>query len=252
MLTRLIAAALFAGLTAGVLVAALQHVLVTPMILKAESFEGAGHTHSHGPEEAPHSHGPGEAAHTHSHGEDEWQPTDGAERLAYTALATVATAAGYALILAAAMLIAGAAFTTESALKWALGGFLATTLAPGFSMGPTLPGMGETALEPRQAWWIATAVATAAGLYVVSHYRTLLPLLGGLVLIALPHVYGAPTAVPAATGVPPGLAAQFASSVIGLSFILWAAIAFSLVAALAWLGDAAADEQAARAVKGSS
>ncbi len=250
MLTRLIAAALFAGLAAGLLVAGLQHYFVTPMILKAESFEGAGPTHSHGPGEAEHSHAPGEAAHDHgqpghSHGADEWQPSDGAERLAYTAVATVATAAGYALILAAAMLIAGAAFTTESLLKWALGGFLATTLAPGFGMAPTLPGMGETALEPRQLWWMTTAFATAAGLYVISHYRSLLPLLGGLVLIALPHVWGAPTAVPAPSLVPPGLAAHFASSVIGLSFVLWASLAIALSAAFAWLGREATNEQTA-------
>jgi cobalt transporter subunit CbtA len=248
MLTRLIAAALFAGLAAGLLVAGLQHYFVTPMILKAESFEGAGHAHA--PGEAEHTHAPGEPAHDHgtaghSHGPDEWQPADGSERLAYTALATVATAAGYALILAAAMLIAGAAFTTESLLKWALGGFLATTLAPGFGMAPTLPGMGETALEPRQIWWIATALATAAGLYVISHYRSLLPLLGGLLLIALPHVWGAPTAVPAQTSVPPGLAAHFASSVIGLSFVLWTALAIALSAAFAWLGSAVPHEQTA-------
>lgn len=245
MLTRLIAAALLAGLASGLVVAGLQHGLVTPMILKAESFEGAGHSHSHGPEAAPHSHAPGEAAHQHAHGADEWQPADGAERFAYTALATVATAAGYALILAAAMLVAGASFSTDSALKWALGGFLATTLAPAFSMAPTLPGMGETALAPRQAWWIATSVATAGGLYVVSHYRSLLGLLAGLVVIALPHVWGAPTAVPAASGVPPGLAAQFAATVIGLSFVLWAAIALALSVAVAWLGSATPDEQAA-------
>lgn len=252
MLTRLLAAALFAGLCAGLLVAGLQHTYVTPMILKAESFEGAGHTHSHGPGEAEHAHAPGEPAHdhgadgyTHSHGGDEWQPADGVERLAYTALATVATGAGYALILAAAMLLAGAAFTTESALKWALGGFLATTLAPGFGMAPTLPGMGETALEPRQVWWIATALATAGGLYVISHYRSALPIIAGLVLIALPHIWGAPVAVPAQTAVPPGLAANFASSVIGLSFVLWAALAVALAAAFAWLGSEATKEQTA-------
>jgi len=70
-------------------------------------------------------------------------------------------------------------------------------------------------------------------------------LLAGLVVIALPHVWGAPTAVPAASGVPPGLAAQFAASVIGLSFVLWAAIALALSAAVAWLGSPTPDEQAA-------
>lgn len=255
MLTRLIAAALFAGLAAGLLVASLQSYFVTPMIIKAESFEGAGgHTHAsgeaahtHGPGEAAHTHAPGEAAHdhsaagTHSHGENEWQPADGAERLTYTALATVATAVGYALILGALMTLAGAAFTTETILKWSLGAFIATTLAPGFGLSPSLPGMGETALEPRQIWWIATALATGAGLYVLTHYRQhALAIAGGLALIALPHVWGAPVAELAGSAVPARLGAQFASSTMTLAFILWMALGVAFGIAYAWLGKSSA------------
>lgn len=248
MLTRLIAAALLAGLAAGLLVAGLQSYFVTPMIFKAESFEGQGgaHTHTHAEGEAAHDHAHDHGAGGHSHGENEWQPADGAERLAYTALATVATAVGYALILAALMTVAGAAFTTETVLKWSLGAFIATTLAPGFGLSPSLPGMGETALEPRQAWWIATALATGAGLYVVTHYtQNLLAVAGGLVLIALPHIWGAPVAEMAATAVPARLSAQFASSTMTLAFILWMALGLALAFAYGWLAKRSLSPQAA-------
>lgn len=247
MLTRLIAAALFAGLAAGLLVAGLQSCFVTPMIFKAESFEAQGeHPHTHAPGEAAHDHGHDHGAAGHSHGEGEWQPADGAERLTYTALATVATAVGYALILGALMTLAGAPFNTESVLKWSLGAFIATTLAPGFGLSPSLPGMGETALEPRQIWWIGTALATGAGLYIMTHYRqTALAIAGGLALIALPHIVGAPVADLSANGVPARLGAQFASSTMTLAFILWMALGFAFGVAYSWLARSSAEPTAA-------
>jgi cobalt transporter subunit CbtA len=250
MLTRLLAAALFAGLIAGLSVAGLQSYFVTPMILKAETFEtqGAPHTHEHAPGEAAHTHthdaATAEAGHSHEAGE--WQPADGFERFAYAALATVATAVGYALVLLALMTLTDTAFTTETFFKWALGAFIATTLAPGFGLAPTLPGMGETALAPRQIWWIATALSTGAGLYVSTHYsRNLLAIAGGIALLAIPHIWGAPAAELTLGGVPPRLAAQFAASTMTLSFILWTVLALGLGWASARFGSASARQQTA-------
>lgn len=248
MLTRLIAAALFAGLTAGLLVAGLQSYFVTPMILKAETFE------THAPEAATpaHTHAAGEAAHDHgaggghSHDADAWKPADGVERLTYTAVATVATAVGYALLLSGIMMIAGAPLTTESLTKWALGGFIATTLAPGFGLAPMLPGMGEAALEPRQVWWIATALATGAGLYIATHYtRNVVALIGGIALLAIPHIWGAPAGELSATAVPAQLAARFAASTMTLSFVLWLVVGVALGIAFNRLGSDARHPQAA-------
>lgn len=232
MLTRLLAAALFAGILSGLVVAGLQNYFVTPMILKAESFEGqAPHSHEHGAGEAAHDHNQPstEASPSHAHDADEWQPAEGFERFAFTALATIATAVGYGLLLVGAMTVAGASLTTESFLKWALGGFIATTLAPGFGLAPLLPGMGETALEPRQIWWIATALSTAVGLYVVTHHaRNALALAGGAALLALPHIWGAPMGDVTASAVPGQLAARFAASTMTLSFLLWSGVALGL------------------------
>lgn len=246
MLTRLLAAALFAGLTAGLLVAGLQSYFVTPMILKAETYEGQPAPHEHAAGEAAHTHDHAEAAGGHSHGAGEWKPADGAERLVYTAVATVATAVGYALVLLSLMTIAGAPLTTDALLKWALGGFIATTLAPGFGLAPLLPGMGETALEPRQVWWIATALATGAGLYIATHYsRNVVALAGGIALIAIPHIWGAPAGDIQATAVPGALAARFAASTMTLSFVLWTGIAIALGFAFSYLSRGASRAQTA-------
>lgn len=242
MLTRLLAAALFAGLASGLLVAALQAHLATPLILQAETFEHAG-GHEHAPGTPPHEHAAGEQGHDHH--ADEWQPSDGLERFAYSALATVATAVGYALLLGACMLAAGVPLDTRTVLAWGLGAFVATALAPAVGLPPSLPGTGESPLIPRQLWWVATMAATGAGLYILAyHWKSALAVIGALILIALPHVWGAPAAVLAESKVPVTLAAQFAARSLALSMVLWIAIAVSLALAFARLAQPATERPA--------
>lgn len=257
MLTRLIAAAVFAGLASGLLVAGLQAHFAMPLILQAETFESG--THSHGDGATPHTHAPGEAPHTHDAGESsghgdaasghshdgEWQPAEGLERFAYSALATVATAIGYALLLGALLYVTGASLDARTLVAWGIGAFVATALAPAVGLPPSLPGTGESPLIPRQTWWFATAAATAAGLYVLSHHgRSALAIVGGLALLALPHIWGAPPAVLSQSQVPVALAAQFAARSLALSLVLWVTIALSLAFAFAKLG-APAEERLA-------
>ena len=68
MIRNLFAAALLAALCAGLITAGLQHFRVTPLILHAETFEGAG-GHSHG--EEAHSHAAGTPEHSHDAGKGE-------------------------------------------------------------------------------------------------------------------------------------------------------------------------------------
>jgi cobalt transporter subunit CbtA len=254
MLTRLMAAAVFAGLASGLIVAGLQAHFATPLILQAETYEakGGGHDHVHAPGEPAHSHAgeaaserSGESAGGHDHHAGEWQPADGLERFAYSALATVATAIGYALLLSALLFAIGIPMDARTLVAWGLGAFVATSLAPAIGLPPSLPGTGESELIPRQAWWAVTAVATGAGLYVLSHHwRNLLAVAGGLALLALPHVWGAPAAVLAESQVPVTLAAQFAARSLALSLVLWVTIAIGLALAFAKL-DAPVQEKLA-------
>lgn len=235
MLTRLMAAAVFAGLASGVLAAGFQSLVVTPLIFKAEQIEhgsaaAAPAAADHGTDHAGdhHAHGAGEA-HDHDHDHGGWMPSDGIERLAFTVLSTVATTIGFALLLAALMTIAGVPMTVQTATAWAMGAFAATALAPGLGLSPTLPGMAETALQPRQLWWMATAAATAGGLYMIAyHYRNLIVLAVGVALIVLPHIWGAPPADLTGSDVPARLASQFASASYAQSFLMWLVLGFGL------------------------
>ena len=167
-------------------------------------------------------------AHDHGHaapGEArEWQPAPGLQRAAFTGLATLVGAVGYALLLGAVMLAVGREPTPESALGFAVAGFLAVALAPAVGLPPELPGSEAAPLAARQAWWVMTAVSTALGLYLILVRRVAITILGGLVLIVGPHLAGAPEAAETKTALPAGLAAQFAARSLGVSFVTWAVI----------------------------
>src|SRR5688572_10291677 len=101
-------AAAAAGLLAGLILAALQTYATVPLILQAETFEGAGEAaHDHGEAEAAHDHGAETApeasaaapAESHHHGEDAWGPEDGFERFAYTAVINIVSGIGFGLLL---------------------------------------------------------------------------------------------------------------------------------------------------------
>src|SRR5207302_10155469 len=88
MIGRVLLAALLAGIAAGFLMGAIQHVRITPLILEAEKYEHAG----------GHDHGTADAAATSQ--EDAWAPQNGLERTFYTTLASIVAGAGFAALLA--------------------------------------------------------------------------------------------------------------------------------------------------------
>ncbi|MEG6508921.1 CbtA family protein [Methyloligella sp. 2.7D] len=234
---RILAVGLLAGLVSGVLVALLQTVTTTPIIIEAEVYEnGGGHeTHDHGGEAALQSGllhyavasaEKAELIFVHAgedHGAgDVWAPEDGLPRTLYTSIATVGTAIGFAMILLAGMLFAGDTITESRAMAWAAAGFVATGLAPAVGLSPEVPGMAAAELSSRQAWWFATATCTAAALWLIlrgsnNWYRLL-----GVAILVAPHVWGAPhlTEHPASS-VPAHLAAQFASTSLAVHAVLW-------------------------------
>ena len=121
-----------------------------------------------------------------------WKPAEGAQRIAATSVADIATAAGYALILLALMLVAGDTIEPRRALAWAACAFAATGLATGLGLGPQLPGAAETDLFARQLWWVGTAAATGAGLFTLLRRDEIVAKVLGAALLALPHIFGAP------------------------------------------------------------
>ncbi len=219
MLRRLLVVGLLAGLVAGLAMAALQHVTTVPLIIAAEVYEAA-----------PHEHAPGVTAEPHHDGHDHapaWSPSGGLERTLSTTVATVISAIGFSLVLLAALLLDGRPITPARALAFAAGAFAATGLATGLGLAPELPGSAAADLQARQLWWIATAIGTAGGIWLIA--RAPAPIkAAGLALIIAPHVIGAPEAPGYASTAPAELAAHFASTSLAVHGALWAMIGLAV------------------------
>ncbi len=224
MIGRLVLAALIAGMAAGFLYSGVQYMRTTPLIIAAEVFESA----------PAHDHGAATATTTdiHEHAETAWAPADGWQRTLSTTLSSVITGAGFAILLAGVSLLTGLPITPKNGLIWGVCGFLAVTVAPGAGLAPELPGMPAGDLIARQIWWVATIIATGAGIFLIATKRELAWLAAAVVLIALPHIVGAPQPMTHETAVPAGLAASFAANTIAASAVLWSLIGLFLGFAL--------------------
>jgi cobalt transporter subunit CbtA len=198
-------AALVAGIAAGVVVSVIQAVKMWPLIAAAEVLEAAAPPH-----------------HEHGAGEPVWSP-EGPLRPSLTVLFNIVAGLGFGLILNALTrlwtLRSGRPFNAADGVLWGAAGFAAFSLAPAFGLPPELPGMMGGELIERQIWWIATACCTAGGIALLlclsGPWRT-----AGILLIALPHLIGAPQ--PDSHGAIPGeMAAAFAAASLGASAVFW-------------------------------
>jgi cobalt transporter subunit CbtA len=231
MLNRILFAALVAGIVGGLATAMLQHFTTTPLIVAAEFYEGgdagtAAPAHLDAPafggarlvlvhEHGDHAEG-GEAS-----GSGGWAPADGIERTLYTSISTIGTAFGFALILLSAMILANARITARSGLLWGVAGFVAAGLAPALGLSPELPGSAAADLGARQLWWLGTAVATAAGLWLALRVSTLPAIAGGIALMILPHLVGAPHPEAFTSTVPSELSGHFAAASLVVLAVVW-------------------------------
>lgn len=215
MFRNLFLAALIAAFCAGLVTSVFQMTRLTPLIVAAESYEGDEHDHDH--EIA----GEEEAVAAHSHDEDEWMPGDGFERTAFTVLANFLVAAGFAFVLTAVSLIFNLPVTPLTGVLWGVGGFAAFSLATSLGLPPGLPGMPIADTGARQLWWVFAAASTAGGLILLAKNRAAWAIAIAIALFILPHVIGAPQPPAEETGVPPGLAASFASAVLANGLVFW-------------------------------
>lgn len=222
MLHRILWAALVAGLVAGLATSVLQHFTTTPLILEAEHYEGgaaqAGLGAAAGDARLILAH----AGESHGEGGAPWAPADGMERTLYTSVVTVGTAFGYALILLSAMVLADARISARSGLMWGMAGFAAAGLAPALGLSPELPGAAAAVLGDRQIWWIGTALATAAGLWLALRVSTSWAIAAGIALMIVPHVVGAPHPEGFVSEVPAELSGHFAAASLVVIAVIWA------------------------------
>ena len=206
MIGRVLLAALLAGIAAGLIMGIIQHVRLTPLILEAETYETASHAHD------------AAAAATEDEG---WKPAGGWQRTLATTATAAMTGAAFALLLAGVSLVTGTPITRQNGVIWGLCGFLAVTLAPAMGLPPELPGIPAGDLVTRQIWWLGTIAATGIGLYLIATRREIWALAAAVVIIALPHLVGAPQPISHETAVPAQLAATFVANSIAAAAIFW-------------------------------
>lgn len=257
MINRMLPSALFAGFAAGLLAALLQFVFVEKLILLAEEYETGARVHFAGVMSADgHDHSATEAVDAdaapaaaegaepatdgHDHQHEAGEEASPLKRHALTVLFAALTYTGFALVLVAGFAAAesvGHRPDLKAGLLWGLAGFAALQLAPAIGLEPELPGTTAAGLESRQIWWAGTAIATGAGLALLAFGRGVPAWIGGLVLLALPHVIGAPELEGFSGITPPELASKFAARSLAVGLVAW--LALGAIAARLWTGKQA-------------
>lgn len=212
---RLLLIAFVSGALAGLAWLAIQLIFIVPLIERAEEYEAKPH------------HEATAAAHENHDDDSGWHPARGSQQDAFTAAATVLTGIGLSFVLFGAVAGARQQLTATRGVLWGLAGFVCFTVAPALGLPPQPPGMPHADLTDRQIWWIITVLLTSVGLYLITSVtsRVTLSRLGGAVLIAAPHLMGAP----AATGesmVPKQLVTQFVAASIAGAGLFWIVLGF--------------------------
>ncbi|MGC2201823.1 MAG: CbtA family protein [Stellaceae bacterium] len=201
---RLVFVALYAGLLSGIFATAAHQIGTVPVILKAEIYEKAS-----------------EHVTAMAHEQAAWEPENGVERTAYTLLADILTAIGFALLLAAGLALRGGDVTWHEGLFWGLAGFATFTIAPSLGLPPEVPGTEAAPLLERQLWWLATAFSTGSALALLAFTRRAPWAILAALLMVLPHLYGAPQPATPAAAAPEALAHRFVVAVTVVSFLFW-------------------------------
>jgi len=217
---RLVLAAAMAGSIAGIFVALLHQVTTVPVILSAEVYERAAQA------EMPASHMAAMPANAsdHEHGASAWEPADGLERTAFSALADVLTGIGFALVLIAIFALWGRGVDWRKGLYFGLAGFAAVSLAPSLGLPPEVPGTMAAPLDSRQIWWAMTVVLTGGGLALLFLSRKPILMLAGVALIVVPHASGAPQPAEYVSAAPEAIAHRFIVAVLMTSLLFWAVL----------------------------
>ena len=222
MIKNLVSSALFAGLAAGLIAAALQISMLVPLVLEAELYETGQLIHF----------GDVTAPMPDIKAEHDWA------RNGLTVLFTATIYIGFAFVMVAAMAFSqlkGVTLTTRNGLLWGLSGFAVFQLAPAMGIAPELPGMIGAELASRQMWWTGTVVATLIGLAAVTFGRGPVQLAVGVLFLAIPHIIGAPHPEVYGGTIPPELASEFAGRSLAVGAISWAVL--GAFAAYFWLQE---------------
>ncbi len=213
MFNRILLSAIIAGILAALALTVAQSAWITPLIQQAETYEDAGKGNTGGHE--MHS-----ASALEHHYEQAWQPEDGWMRTLATGVSNTAMGVGFALILCGMYALRQPSGATQG-LLWGLAGYVIFFAAPSVGLPPDLPGTAAAELTARQYWWLGTAASTALGLGLIflqgrKPYKII-----GLLLLAVPHLIGAPHPALPQSLAPEALQTQFRLITIGTNALFW-------------------------------
>lgn len=240
MLKRMLTGALCAGLLAGLLAAALQSLFVQQYIVLAERYESGELVHgqrSDAVAEPANAAAPaagqtavaGNAA--PAHGAPDVR--DGGSVLARNGLtagfaALIYTA--YGLLMMAGFALAeqfGRPVTRREGLLWGLAGFAAFQMLPALGLAPTLPGTVSADIGARQIWWWGTALSAVGALALIGYGRGPLAWGVALILLAVPHLVGAPMLGTFNGTAPPEVAGAFAAGTLAVGLAAWTVLGWT-------------------------
>ncbi|OJF93294.1 CbtA family protein [Pararhizobium antarcticum] len=244
MIVKTLLAAVVAGLIAGVFMTAAQQARIVPLILHAEQYEGKepasvipgtdtpaavqSENHEHSslappsfPTDILDALSPVTPAHAHEGEHDDGGIMFGMSRFSGTLIANLVAGAGFGLLLAGVSMLIARPVTLSNGALWGAFGWLAIHLLPAIGLPPELPGFPAADLGDRQAWWMATIALSSVGLYLLALRPEIAAKIIGLLLIAAPHVYGAPQPADLSSAVPAVLGAEFAVAALATALAFW-------------------------------
>ena len=209
-LKRIASVAALAGFLAACLLTVVQQIQVVPLILEAELQESAPDTPS-----------TSRTVSIPGHDDAAWRPAAGPQRTFFTLLSNVVMAVGFALLLGALIYLHGKPATWRSGLLWGIAGYTVFFVAPALGLPPELPGAASARLAERQIWWLVSALAAGAGLWMLIFARAFVARLAGLLLLAAPHLIGAPHPPVRGGAAPEELASAFILASALANAVFW-------------------------------
>lgn len=240
MIKRMLTSALIAGFAAGLVAAVLHFAFAQELILLAEEYESGTLVHFQGVA------ADGAVATEPASGALAAEPAAGAmaaepsalSRNFWTVLFQGLQFSGLGLLMVAGFALAerfGRPVAARDGILWGIAGFVTFQLAPEMGLAPELPGIPAADLAARQVWWLGTVIATAAALGLLAWGRGIVAAAVAVVLLAAPHVIGAPALDSFGGIVAPEMSAEFAARSLGLAFTAWAVLGW--LAARLWTAE---------------
>jgi cobalt transporter subunit CbtA len=231
MLGKIILSTLIAGLLAGLVMAGLQYVRLTPLIQAAEIYESP-ETEAIAEANKPCVETMPGMKMCNDDGRPSWKPDNGWQRTLLTTTASLLTGAGFAILMVGVSMLTNIAITKQNGMIWGICGFIAVSLAPSIGLPPELPGMPAADLHSRQIWWIGTILATGLAIYMWIKARDYWWQICAIIIAVIPQFFAPISTSKTEGNLPASLASEFAANSLAANLIMWLAIGYFVSVAL--------------------